>query len=473
MFSLLRLANRQLLHRIWRKASRGDADVMSAEERLLTGIMHEHADEYFNQFEFADVIGEPEFDPETKNDPFKHIALHAAVENQLKNRDPIEAFQFYNAMRRKKCSHHDAVHLLGAILLHYLAPVLDHKKGRFELDGYLRLLKKYKSRQPEKIMPALENEPTSFVAEEPGPTTTQTLHDIRSAMEGRSFGSLEEAQAFAASFVEEKNWKPAPEFLGLSPEQMHRVLLRPFEDTNDIVTLNPEIRPEDFAEIPVVIETLYFLRRLNDLQPLKATTKGNLPQAFAREMHAEFSDFPYPPDFKISSEENDLKLMALRRLLGMCGLIKKQHKKFSLTRKGQLLVDKGFEAQHFLLLLKNYMLKFNWGFRDRYPEVGILQQSVIFSCYLLHRKAGGFIHTDELGDCIIRAYPMVLDTLKDYRPYDSPEQTVRNMFALRFIERFCEYFGLVEIRRKPKKPYFQDRLVKTTSLFKKLFCWKL
>jgi hypothetical protein len=91
----------------------------------------------------------------------------------------------------------------------------------------------------------------------------------------------------------------------------------------------------------------------------------------------------------------------------------------------------------------------------------------------LHRKAGGFIHTDELGDFFIRSYPMVLDTLKDQGPYESPEQTVRNVFALRFIERFCEYFGLVEIRRKQKKPYFQDRLVKTTSLFKKLFCWKL
>ena len=57
-------------------------------------------------------------------------------------------------MRRKKCSRHDAIHLLGAILLHYLAPVLDRKKGHFELDSYLRLLKKYKSRRPEKIMPA-------------------------------------------------------------------------------------------------------------------------------------------------------------------------------------------------------------------------------------------------------------------------------------------------------------------------------
>ena len=90
----------------------------------------------------------------------------------------------------------------------------------------------------------------------------------------------------------------------------------------------------------------------------------------------------------------------------------------------------------------------------------------------MRRKAGGFIHTDELGDGFIRAYPMVLDTLKEYAPIESPEQTVRNVFTLRFIERFCEYFGLVEIRRKPKKPYRQDLFVKTTALFKKLFYWK-
>jgi hypothetical protein len=473
MFSLLRLANRQLLYRIWRKAAQGEVDTLNAEERLLADIMHEHAEEYFNQFEFADVIGELESDAENENGPFTHIALHAAVENQLKNRDPVEAFQFYNAMRRKKCSHHDAIHLLGAILLHYLAPVLNQKKGRFELDGYLRLLKKYKSRRPEKIMPALENEPTSFIAEEPGSAATQTLNDIRSAMEGRNFGSLEEAQTFAAAFMEEKNRNPTPEFLGLSPEQMYRMLHRPLEDTDDIVVLNPEILPENLIEAPVVVETMYFLKRLNELQPLKATAKGNLPQAFAREMHTTFSDYPYPSDFKIMSEEDDPKLMALRRILGMCGLIKKQHNKFSLTRKGQHIVEKGFEAQHFLLLLKNYMLKFNWAFRDRYPEIGIVQQSVIFSCYLLYREAGQFIHTDELGDFLIRAYPMVLNTLQDRHPIESPEQTVRNVFALRFIERFCEYFGLVKIRRKPKTPYRQDRFVKTTSLFKKLFFWKL
>jgi hypothetical protein len=327
MLSLLRLADRQRLHRIWLKAREGDVGSLNEEERLLAEIMLDHADEFFNQFEFSDM--------------------------------------------------------------------------------------------------------------------------------------------------EKKNRQPQPAFLGLSPEQMHRVLHRPLVDTDDIVGLNADIFREDYAAAPVVIETEYFLKRLNDLQPLKATAKGNLPLAFARELHDKYPVVPEMPGFKITSEEDDPKLLTLRRMLNMCGWIKKRHHKFSLTRKGQRIVSNGFEPNAFLHLLKSYMFKFNWAFRDLYPPLGIIQQSVIFSCYLLHNKAGTFIHTDELGVCFIRAYPMVLDELEGYPAIDSPEQTVRDVFTLRYVERFCEYFGLVEIRRKPKKRYQQDRFVKTTSLFKNLFCWRL
>jgi hypothetical protein len=224
---------------------------------------------------------------------------------------------------------------------------------------------------------------------------------------------------------------------------------------------------------PVVIETVYFLKRLNDLHPLKATAKGNLPLAFARELHDRFPEYPDLNDFRITSEEDDLKLMALRRMLAICGWIKKRHNKFSLTRKGQCIVNTGFEPNDFLHLIKSYMFKYNWGFRDRYPSPGIIQQSVFFSCYLLHKKAGTFVHTDKLGEYFIRVYPMVPDELEGYPVIESHEQTVRDVFTLRFIQRFCEYFGLVEIRRESMKRYLPDISVKTSSLFKMLFDWKL
>jgi hypothetical protein len=473
MLSLLRLADRQLLHRIWLKAREGNVDALSGEERLLAEIMLDHADEFFNQFELSDVIGEYEFDPQSDTDPFKHVALHAVVENQLKSRNPVEVIQFYNAMRRKKCSHHDAIHLLGAILLHFLLPVLEHKRGHFELNGYRQLLRKFKSRRPEKIMGLLEREPTPFISESIGPGASQVFDEMRSVMGGRHFESLEEAQALASAFMEEKNRQPQPEFLGLSPEQMHRLLHQPLVDTDDIVVLNAEVCREDYMAAPVVIETVYFLKRLNDLHPLKSTAKGNLPLAFARELHDRFPEYPDLNDFRITSEEDDLKLMALRRMLAICGWIKKRHNKFSLTHKGQRIVNTGFEPNDFLHLIKSYMFKYNWGFRDRYPSPGIIQQSVFFSCYLLHKRAGTFVHTDKLGEYFIRAYPMVPDELEGYPVIESHEQTVRDVFTLRFIQRFCEYFGLVEIRCESMKRYLLDISVKTSSLFKMLFDWKL
>ena len=50
-------------------------------------LMHE--DEFFNEFEFADVLHDREFDPDTDVNPFLHITIHNAVENQLAAKDPL------------------------------------------------------------------------------------------------------------------------------------------------------------------------------------------------------------------------------------------------------------------------------------------------------------------------------------------------------------------------------------------------
>ena len=44
------------------------------------------------------------------------------------------------------------------------------------------------------------------------------------ALAGREFNSLEEAQAFGETFMEQRNQKPSDDFHGLSPEEMHCVL---------------------------------------------------------------------------------------------------------------------------------------------------------------------------------------------------------------------------------------------------------
>jgi hypothetical protein len=158
LFNALRQLSREHFHSLWQRAKDNDLEGMSEEERSLAEIMLAHEDEYFNQFQFADVLADHQFDPDREVDPFLHVALHAVAEKQVKDHDPIEALQFYNAMLRQKCSRHEALHLLMAILIQLLFPVLKGE-GPFSLDTYLRLLKRYKSRKPDKIFDLLNDDP--------------------------------------------------------------------------------------------------------------------------------------------------------------------------------------------------------------------------------------------------------------------------------------------------------------------------
>ncbi len=82
--------------------------------------------------------------------------LHAIAEKQVEDRDPIEAFQFYNAMLRNKCSRHEAIHLLSSILVKFIFQILKEKKP-FPLESYRKILKEYKSRNPKKINQLVQN----------------------------------------------------------------------------------------------------------------------------------------------------------------------------------------------------------------------------------------------------------------------------------------------------------------------------
>ena len=86
--------------------------------------------------------------------------MHSIAETQLENRDPIEVYQFYNAMRKKKASHHEAVHLICAVLVPLIFEALKGKKV-FDLAEYRSLLKNYKHMKPEKIFSSPDKQENS------------------------------------------------------------------------------------------------------------------------------------------------------------------------------------------------------------------------------------------------------------------------------------------------------------------------
>ena len=154
----MRQASRTEMHELWNRAKERNYEGLSEEEQRLARIMVEHEDEFYNQFEFADLTYDHEYDPETEYNPFLHIIIHSTVEAQLAQKDPIEAVQYYNAIRKKKYSHHDAIHFIGQVLSCLIFEVLKYKRP-FNSELYRKLLRKYKTRNPEKLMDLLENDP--------------------------------------------------------------------------------------------------------------------------------------------------------------------------------------------------------------------------------------------------------------------------------------------------------------------------
>jgi len=470
-FKNLQKANREYFYEIWEKAQKGRLAELPEEEKRIAKIMLDHDDEFFNQFNLADILPEGDFDPESEINPFLHIALHAVLEKQVDDRDPLEASQFYEAMLKKKCSHHEAIHLLMAIFAKFLIPLLD-QKGDFNLPDYKKLLKLYKELTPDEIISHFDDESDFLSSKEISEEEPEIINELRSAMEGRSFTSLEEAQAFLQAWTQEKNAQPLPQFLGLSPEQMHRLLNFPFSQVSDMVVLNKDLSREKILEVPIVAEVVYFLKRLSEMQPLKATSKGNLPRAFVRELHDRFpehKEFVYP----VKSEEEDPKLWALRHILEMCGWIKKSKQKFFLTKKGEVLNEKGFGTEEFYHLFQTYVQKFNWACRDLFVELEIIQQAFLFSCYLLYKKAKTYTKVEELANYFRQAFPVEMENPEEDFFLEDGITFFNLCFYTRFIERFCAYFGLVTIQKKGKDFLDFDYWIKTTPFFEEMFQWKI
>ncbi|MBW1673342.1 MAG: SEC-C domain-containing protein [Deltaproteobacteria bacterium] len=298
----------------------------------------------------------------------------------------------------------------------------------------------------------------------------QVMGEIREVLNKQEFDSLDDAQVFLDRFVESKNRVPQINFLGLSSDQVYRMMYHPLEDLGDMLRFNHQLESEVFQDIPIVKNTLFFLTRLNDLEPLKTTAKGNLPLAFARELHDQYVDSSSDFQFKIRSEEESISVNSLRHVLRMCGWVKKEKNCFSLTKKGRGLVARGFIEAHFFTLLNVFTRRFNWAFQDGYPPLWIIQGGFVFSLYLVHRKARHFIKATDLGDYFIKAFPTTLSEFEGIRFFD-PSDTVKNCFSLRFLEYFCEYFGFADTRREKKTPYGFHLFVKKSAFYDKFINW--
>jgi len=267
---------------------------------------------------------------------------------------------------------------------------------------------------------------------------------LRKALEGRQFNSLEEAQTVLDQITQQKNHRQLEEFHGLSPEQIHQMLNFPFA-SQGLVRF-----PQVLDDIPAApMPTLFKL--LTDAigeQGLKPTAKGNLPRNFCREAAlAYWGEQRYQEKTRfggINREEDFDDLHVTRLVAELAGLICKYKGRFILSRDcRRMLAENGLRAVY-PRLFRAYAEKFNWAYRDGYPELRLMQSAFPFTLYLLIHYGDVSRSQEFYEDIFLRAFPMLLDKVPPSQVF-SADETVRNCYTWRVLVHFTEFLGLATV----------------------------
>ena len=293
--------------------------------------------------------------------------------------------------------------------------------------------------------------------------------DIHNLIDSQNFNSLEELQAVLDQYYQQRNYAPVDNFHGLSPEQMHHFLHMPF-DTPELFSFPSELKTEPESKAAFILKML--IEGIGE-DGMKLTAKGNLGQKFCQEASKRYFE-KYPERMmsrlSVRTETNFEPLHTIRLTAGLCGLTRKYKGKLLLTKKCQTAMDKGGMKTLYPLLLRSYIQKFNWAYRDGYQELFLIQQSFLFSLYLLQKYGNSRQSSTFYADNFLEAFPMLINEVEP-KLYESPEDTIKQCYTLRTLQRFADFFGLADVEQISNEPLNHKYRVRALELLDKIVKW--
>ena len=273
------------------------------------------------------------------------------------------------------------------------------------------------------------------------PSQGSWADQLTQAIDASDATTLEEMNTIGQQLNAERNARPIQGFLGLSPAQMHGLLYQPMESP-ELVKFNEEWLPEHAI-------ALQLFNKLTDgigKDGVKATIRGNLPIKLCRDILANTPEDLEMLPTRIRTETEFSDLHTLRILGELAGLIKQHKTKFVLTSLGQEITQPQHQKRLFHSLLRAYTTQFNWGYRDRYPELEIIQTGWLFSLYCLSSFGTQWRPCRFYTDKFVEAFPMALNEI-DETPYSSVEERFHNCYQVRTLSRFARFWGLIDMRK--------------------------
>ncbi|MEI6450633.1 MAG: plasmid pRiA4b ORF-3 family protein [Actinomycetes bacterium] len=182
---------------------------------------------------------------------------------------------------------------------------------------------------------------------------------------------------------------------GLSSAQEMRLWHADILAADGVLRIADSMTLERLAGARLLINARVLLSALAE-DPVTATQSlGNLPRAFVKRMLEEMSWKPLQlerfgrGDRAFYNEEEVPDLNELRVVLGLAGLLKKRHGRFSLTQKGARMLAEEQAGRLFALLLRTYFGRFNMFYGFRLQDDPEVQARIVFSLWVIGELAAG------------------------------------------------------------------------------------
>jgi len=180
----------------------------------------------------------------------------------------------------------------------------------------------------------------------------------------------------------------------LSPAQEIRLRHADILAEDGVLRIDTSMTLEQLSGSRIVTNSRVLLGALAD-GPVPATaSRGNLPRVFVRRMLGEMSWDPLQQERlglgerTTFNEEDVPELSTLRRVLGLAGLLKKRRGSFSLTRRGEQLLEADQAGRLFALLFRTYFGKFNMFYEYAWQDDPEMQARIVFSLWVISEMSG-------------------------------------------------------------------------------------
>lgn len=275
----------------------------------------------------------------------------------------------------------------------------------------------------------------------------------------RDFADLDALNAELAALSHAYNRKPQAELDGLSPWQVARLIYGGWDSPDNAIALNRGIPFPELKESRFLKNTRVLLNALQQSDGTKATSAGNLNRKFIGEM-LDLMEWPagYLKELrqynKVVNEEDVWSLHINRVVAQQAGLIRKTRGAFLLTKKGGELCGESCAGELFALLFHAYFRKFNLAHLDRVPECPGIQQTIGYSLYVLHQRAGEWQVIEALAP---RLYLPAVSRQIPVSPYGLEFDVF--LARTRIIEPL-ENFGLIQCQYSKEKPVFHPEITR-------------